>query len=122
MPEMVVYIKRVYEEAECADGFRVLVDRLWPRGLPKSDVRIDLWAKEAAPSPELRKWFAHDPGKWREFRRRYYAELDARPENLASLKDAASHCTLTLLYAARDPEHNHALALKAYLDALEKGL
>ena len=114
---MSIRIKRVYEEAECADGFRVLVDRLWPRGLAKSDVKIDLWAKEAAPSTELRKWFGHDPAKWQEFRQRYFAELDTRPQDLASLQDAAHHCTVTLLYAARDTLHNHALALKAYLDA-----
>jgi uncharacterized protein YeaO (DUF488 family) len=114
---MAIRIKRVYEEADCTDGFRVLVDRLWPRGLAKTDARIDLWVKQAAPSAELRKWFAHDPAKWQEFRRRYFAELDARPEDLASLHDAARHCTVTLLYAARDTLHNHALALKAYLEA-----
>ena len=113
---MAIRIKRVYEEADCADGFRVLVDRLWPRGLAKGDARIDLWAKQAAPSAALRKWFAHDPDKWQEFLHRYFAELDARPEDLASLEDAARHCTVTLLYAARDTLHNHALALKTYLD------
>ena len=114
---MGIRIKRVYDEADCADGFRILVDRLWPRGLAKTDARIDLWAKEVAPSSELRKWFAHDPAKWEEFRRRYFAELDARPEDLASLHDAVCHCTVTLLYAARDTLHNHALALKIYLEA-----
>lgn len=114
---MTIRIKRVYEEAECADGFRVLVDRLWPRGLAKAHAKIDLWAKNAAPSPELRKWFAHDPDKWGEFRLLYFAELDSRPEDLRELIDAACHCTVTLLYAARDSAHNHALALKSYLDA-----
>jgi uncharacterized protein YeaO (DUF488 family) len=114
---MAIRIKRIYDEAECADGFRVLVDRLWPRGLPKTDAKVDLWAKQAAPSPALRKWFGHDAAKWQEFRKRYFAELDARPEDLTALEDAASHCTVTLLYAARDTLHNHALALKTYLDA-----
>ena len=114
---MTVRIKRVYAEAECADGLRVLVDRLWPRGLSKIEARIDLWAKEAAPSPELRRWFGHDPEKWKEFRHRYLAELAARPQDLASLQDAVRHCTVTLLYAARDTLHNHAQVLKAYLDA-----
>jgi len=114
---MTVRIKRVYAEAECADGLRVLVDRLWPRGLSRAEARIDLWAKEAAPSSQLRRWFGHDPEKWDEFRRRYLAELASRPEDLASLTDAVAHCTVTLLYAARDTGHNHALVLKAYLDA-----
>jgi len=117
---MAIRIKRVYDEAECSDGFRVLVDRLWPRGLPKADAKVDLWVKQAAPSPELRKWFGHDPAKWTEFRRRYLAELDARPEDLTALEDAARHCTVTLLYAARDTLHNHALVLKAYLEALKE--
>ena len=115
--EVAVRIKRVYAEAECADGLRVLVDRLWPRGLSKNDARIDLWAKEAAPSPQLRRWFGHDPEKWDAFRHRYLAELAARPQDLTSLTDAVRHCTVTLLYASRDTLHNHALVLKAYLDA-----
>jgi uncharacterized protein YeaO (DUF488 family) len=114
---MAVRINRVYAEAECADGLRVLVDRLWPRGLSKIDARIDLWAREAAPSSELRRWFGHDPTKWKEFRHRYLAELASRPQDLTSLTDAVSHCTVTLLYAARDTLHNHALVLKSYLDA-----
>ena len=118
---MVIRTKRVYEEAECADGIRVLVDRLWPRGLSKLEGKIDLWAKEAAPSPELRRWFGHDPEKWEEFQHRYFAELDDRPQDLAALKDAVAHCTVTLLYAARDTLHNHALALKAYLDGESLG-
>lgn len=113
---MSIHTKRVYEEAECTDGFRVLVDRLWPRGVARTHAKIDLWVKKAAPSPELRKWFAHDPKKWGEFRHRYFAELDARPDDLKELMDAAYHCTVTLLYAAKDSAHNHALALKSYLD------
>ena len=113
---MAVRIKRVYAEAECADGLRVLVDRLWPRGLSKIEAKIDLWAKEAAPSPALRRWFGHDPAKWEEFQRRYLAELATRPQDLGSLQDAVAHCTVTLLYAAKDTLHNHALVLKSYLD------
>ncbi len=107
--------KRVYEPADPCDGFRVLVDRLWPRGLTKDQVRCDLWLKEAAPSPALRKWFAHDPAKWKEFKRRYFAELDAKPEVVERLLHEAKGKRVTLLFSARDARYNQAAALKEYL-------
>ncbi|MEQ8967622.1 MAG: DUF488 family protein [Azospirillaceae bacterium] len=95
---------------------RVLVDRIWPRGLSKAALGADHWIREAAPSTGLRKWFAHDADKWAEFRRRYAAELDARPETVARLLDLARAGDLTLLFAARERDHNNAVALKAYLE------
>lgn len=107
--------KRVYEPAEEGDGVRVLVDRVWPRGMRKEDVRADLWLKEAAPSHALRKWFGHDPAKWSEFRRRYFEELDRRPDAVRRLLRLAAKGPLTLLYSARDPRHNQAVAMRDYL-------
>ncbi len=109
--------KRVYLPAEPGDGVRVLVDRLWPRGLKRSEARIDRWLKAVAPSPELRRWFGHDPATWEEFQRRYHAELDANPEPVEELLALAREGTLTLLFAARDEARNNAVALKAYLEA-----
>ena len=109
-------IRRAHEAPDAGDGYRVLVDRLWPRGLRREQVAVDLWLKEVAPSTALRKWFAHDPGKWAEFVARYRAELDASPQaprRLAALLHVHGH--LTLVYAARDPVHNHAAALREYL-------
>jgi uncharacterized protein YeaO (DUF488 family) len=110
-----IQLKRVYDEPASSDGFRVLVDRLWPRGVRKSALQYDLWLKEAAPSPALRRWFAHDPHRWAEFRRRYRRELGTHPGVLKPLLDAARG-NLTLLYAARDREHNEALVIKEYLE------
>lgn len=110
-----VRTRRVYAPAGRGEGVRVLVDRVWPRGVSREALAGDLWLKEVAPSPALRRWFAHDPAKWAEFRRRYYAELDAKPELVAELKRAAGKRTLTLLYAARDERHNNAVALAGYL-------
>jgi uncharacterized protein YeaO (DUF488 family) len=110
-------IRRAYEPPGRDDGARVLVDRLWPRGVAKASLPLDAWAKEAAPSPRLRKWFGHDPARWREFQARYFAELDAHPDAVEELLRRARRGALTLVYAARDPEHNHALALAAYLRA-----
>ena len=109
-------IKRVYETPETADGARYLVERLWPRGIKKENLPMQTWLKDAAPSPELRKWFAHDPAKWPEFQRRYRAELDANPDAWKPLLEASRHGKVTLLYAARDTEHNSALLLKNYLE------
>ena len=107
--------KRVYEPPSPADGTRVLVDRLWPRGLKKTEAAIDLWLKEVAPSVELRRWFGHDPARWDEFRHRYAAELDG---NLPALQPLlAARGRVTLLFAAHDPEHNNAVALAAWLEA-----
>jgi uncharacterized protein YeaO (DUF488 family) len=107
-----IKIKRVYEKAEAADGFRVLVDRLWPRGMKKEAAKIDLWMKEVAPSDGLRKSFGHDVKKWPDFQRKYRAELKRKTDLLAELrKKEEEHGTLTLLFGARDPEHNQAVVL-----------
>jgi uncharacterized protein YeaO (DUF488 family) len=110
-----IRLKRAYEEPQQEDGRRYLIDRLWPRGLSKTSLKIDGWLKEVAPSPELRRWFQHDPAKWNEFRRRYGNELDAKPEAWRTLVDAARHGPLTLVYSARDPEHNNGTVLAEYL-------
>ncbi len=109
-------LKRVYEPAEDADGTRFLVERLWPRGVSKQAARLEGWLKEAAPSPELRKWYGHDPAKWREFRRRYLAELAGAAEALAPLQAAARKGIVTLVFAARDPQHSSARLLKEFLE------
>jgi uncharacterized protein YeaO (DUF488 family) len=106
----------VYEKASPSDGYRVLVDRLWPRGLSKEEARIDAWLKEIAPSTRLRQWFGHDPSKWSEFKKRYFRELDGRTELVASLAERAKTQTVTLVFAAKDERHNNAQALKEYLD------
>ncbi len=116
-------IKRVYLAAEPADGFRVLVDRLWPRGLAKSRAAIDLWARDLAPSTELRLWFGHDPGRWMEFQKRYRNELKTRPEALIAFRKAVSgQKTVTLLYAAVDEAHNQAVVLARLLTRRESRL
>jgi uncharacterized protein YeaO (DUF488 family) len=111
---MEILLKRAYEEPGSADGFRVLVDRLWPRGKKKADLRLDAWAKNISPSTELRKWFDHDPNRWLEFCKRYKAELKA-PEvknAIAQIVDAAQeHSAMTLIYGAKDTEHNEAIVL-----------
>ena len=104
-------LKRVYEEPAPSDGTRILVDRLWPRGLTKEKAHVDLWLKDIAPSTELRKWFGHDPTRWPEFRTRYHAELKHNPEQMAELKKAVAKGTSTLIYGARDEEHNEAVVL-----------
>ena len=111
-------IKRVYEAPAPADGRRVLVERLWPRGLTRQRAAVDLWLKEIAPSPELRKWFSHDPQKWVEFRERYRAELKGKREILGRLQGMAAEGLVTLVYAAHDPQHNSAILLKEFLEEL----
>jgi uncharacterized protein YeaO (DUF488 family) len=111
----VIQLKRAYEKASSTDGERVLVERLWPRGLTKKRAALDLWLKEVAPSPELRKWFGHDPARWKEFERRYWKELQREKESVDLLRRKAKQGTVTLVYAARDKEHNGALALKQFL-------
>jgi uncharacterized protein YeaO (DUF488 family) len=111
-----IHLKRVYEAPSKSDGTRILVDRLWPRGLTKEKARVDLWLKEVAPSTELRKWFAHDPAKWPEFKARYKAELKHNTAQLALLKQAVVRGPATLLYGAKDTEHNEAIVLQDLLN------
>ena len=111
---MPIQLKRIYAEPSPSDGKRILVDRLWPRGLSKEKAQVDLWLKEVAPSNELRKWFSHDPEKWPEFKKRYRAELKQNPDAINELK-AASKGNTTLLYGARDTEHNEAVVLQELL-------
>lgn len=112
---MSVFLKRAYDPPAAGDGRRVLVDRLWPRGMTKEKARLDLWLKEVAPSKELRGWFGHEPEKWPEFQKRYRAELKDNPA-WAELRALAREGDLTLIYAARDTRHNGALLLKSLLD------
>lgn len=115
----IVVLKRAYEKPSRGDGFRVLVDRLWPRGISKDELRLDAWAKTLAPSTQLRKWFAHDPAKWPEFRKRYRAELAAThaTKTIAELLESAKRAkTITLLYGAKDQEHNEAVVLRGLFE------
>jgi uncharacterized protein YeaO (DUF488 family) len=110
-----IALKRAYDLASRADGTRFLVERLWPRGVPKESLKIRAWLKDVAPSTELRKWFSHDPDKWTEFRRRYRRELDSHPEAWEPIIAAARRGQVTLVYSSRDTEHNNAVALQEYL-------
>lgn len=114
-PRPPIRVKRVYEPPQPDDGTRVLVERLWPRGLARPKARIDLWLQEIAPSTALRKWFAHDPARWEAFQHRYEEELARREDLVAQLLELASRGPLTLVYAARDVHHNSALVLQRYL-------
>ena len=109
--------KRVFESAEASDGMRVLVDRMWPRGLRKEDAHIDIWLKDIAPSPALRQWFGHDPSKWEEFKQRYLCELKENDEQVWLLKQEIKKGALTLVYAAKDTGHNEALVLQEFLSS-----
>ena len=111
-----IQLKRVYEKPEPHDGTRFLVERLWPRGIRKTDLQMDGWLKDAGPSDRLRKWFSHDPAKWEEFERKYFAELERRPEAWAPILETAENRTVTLLYSSHDMEHNNAVALKSFLE------
>ena len=110
-----IAVKRVYEPAAPGDGQRVLVDRVWPRGVTKEKADLALWLKEIAPSTELRKWFGHDPARWKEFRQRYRKELDGSAAAVAELRGLAAKGKVTLLFGAHDEEHNNAVALAEYL-------
>ena len=112
-------VKRVYDPPAPSDGARILVDRLWPRGMKKQAACLDAWVKEIAPSDALRKRFGHDPARWHEFQERYSAELDANPEAWRDLLERAQKETVTLLFSAHDSEHNNAIALKLYLEKCE---
>lgn len=114
--QVMIHLKRVYEPAEAADGTRYLVERLWPRGVKKSALKLDGWMKDAAPTTELRKWFSHDPAKWDEFRHRYFEELKANSDAWLPIAAAARSGVVTLLYSSHDTEHNNAVALKQFLE------
>ncbi len=114
-----IKIKRVYSSPSEEDGERILVDRLWPRGIKKEDIHMKAWLKDVAPSTDLRKWFHHDPSKWEEFKKKYYEQLDHNPSAWEPILDAARKHTITLLYAAKDTEHNEAQALAEYLSSKE---
>ncbi len=111
-----VRLKRVYEPPASGDGMRVLVERLWPRGVRKADLAMDAWARDVAPSTDLRRWFGHDPARWDEFQQRYRAELDAAPGAWAPLLESARQGALTLLFSSHDQEHNNAVVLRDYLE------
>jgi uncharacterized protein YeaO (DUF488 family) len=113
-----IKLKRVYEQPSPDDGLRVLVERLWPRGLTKKRAAVDLWLKDVAPSPELRNWFGHDPARWEQFQKRYRQELRGKEDAIELLKQKGKGGTVTLVYAARDEEHNGALVLKRLLQSL----
>jgi uncharacterized protein YeaO (DUF488 family) len=110
-----IKIKRIYESPSAGDGFRVLVDRLWPRGLSKEKAKVDLWLREISPSNELRKWYGHDPEKWGEFKQRYYQEIGSKQEAIDLLLKKAKKGTTTLLYGSKEEKLNNAVALKEYL-------
>lgn len=112
-----IAIKRAYPAPTESDGYRILVDRLWPRGLKKEAAHVDLWLKDIAPSPSLRTWFGHDPARFAEFQRRYTAELKANAEAVAQMDRILAQTPVTLVYAAKDETHNHAVVLKAFLDS-----
>ncbi len=114
---MKIKLKRIYEQPSADDGLRIFVDRLWPRGLTKDKAKMDIWAKEIAPSTELRRWYGHDSGKWRQFRTRYFEELDHKPEEVGQLMRHVQKGEVTLLFAAREEHLNNASALKAYIES-----
>ena len=114
---MGICVKRVYEPPSTRDGRRILVDRLWPRGLSKADAKIDYWPKDIAPSTELRKWFGHDPERWSEFKRRYFRELESRPDTVRALLDSVRAGTVTFLYSSKERRLNNVVALKEYVES-----
>ena len=117
---MSISTKRIYEKPERKDGTRILVDRLWPRGLSKAEAKIDVWMKDIAPSDELRRWYNHDVQKWPEFKKRYFAELDAKP---ASIKDMLTYTdagNVVFLYSSKETSYNNAVALKEYIESVRK--
>ena len=115
VPATRVMLKRAYDSPAAEDGTRILVDRLWPRGISKEKAALDHWMKDIAPSTELRKWFAHDPKRWKEFRRRYAAEVRQHPDLVTELRSLARHGPITLVYAAHDESHNEAVVLRDML-------
>jgi uncharacterized protein YeaO (DUF488 family) len=118
---MSIQIRRAYAPPGRSDGYRVLVDRVWPRGVSKDELNLDEWRKEIAPSTRLRQWFGHDPKRWKEFQQRYFAELQEKEDSVRDLVKRVRHGRITLVYGARDPDHNQAVALSAYLRARAAG-
>ena len=115
---MLIQTKRIYETQQADDGFRVLIDRLWPRGIRRENADVDVWAKEIAPSAELRKWFDHEPNKFGRFQSKYRNELDNNRDALSTIIENAGGADITLLYAARDTRYNHAVVLQKYLSEI----
>jgi uncharacterized protein YeaO (DUF488 family) len=113
---MPISLKRAYKKPARSDGYRVLIDGLWPRGISKEQAGIDLWLKEVAPSSQLRKWFGHESGKWEDFKRRYFRELDNNPDAVHQLSEISHHGKLTLVYGSKEERFNNAVALKEYLE------
>jgi uncharacterized protein YeaO (DUF488 family) len=118
---MEIQLRRAYDSPRRGDGYRVLVDRVWPRGVSKDDLELDEWRKEIAPSTRLRKWFGHDPERWKEFQKRYFAELEGKQDSVRELMKRARQGRITLVHGARDQDHNQAVALSAYLRARAAG-
>ncbi len=114
---MAIYLKRAYDKPAKGDGFRVLVDRVWPRGVTKEQLKMDTWLKTIAPSASLRKWFGHDPEKWEEFRRRYFKELDSHPEEIRLLREQMRKGDVTLVFGAKETRFNNAEAIREYLES-----
>jgi uncharacterized protein YeaO (DUF488 family) len=117
---MAIKLKRVYDKPEAGDGVRILVERLWPRGLSKKDAQVDVWLRDIAPSTELRKWFSHDPDKWKEFRKRYFQELDKNGDAVKKLLDVTGGKNVTFVYSSKEERYNSASALKDYVEKLIK--
>ncbi len=115
---MVIKLKRVYEKPESTDGIRILVERLWPRGLSKERAKVDIWLKEVSPSTELRKWFDHDPSKWEEFKKRYFSELEKNHAALDTISNLPEKGNITFVFASKEEEFNNAVALKEYVEKL----
>jgi uncharacterized protein YeaO (DUF488 family) len=113
---MPILLKRIYEKSSSEDGKRVLVERLWPRGLKKEEAKIDEWLREVAPSTELRKWFGHDPSKWNQFKENYWKELDEKPDIVSKLTKECQEKTVTFVFAAKEQQSNNAVALKEYIE------
>jgi uncharacterized protein YeaO (DUF488 family) len=115
-----IHLKRAYDKPSAEDGARILVERLWPRGLTKARAALDLWVKDVGPSPELRKWFGHDPARWKQFKQRYWEELKDKTEDVDALRRKAREGRVTFIYAAHDEQHNGALALKEFIEQRAK--
>jgi uncharacterized protein YeaO (DUF488 family) len=118
---MAIQLKRAYDKPQKTDGRRVLIDRVWPRGVRKEDLMLDEWLKDLAPSTELRKWFGHDPERWEEFKRRYFQELDAHPDEIRVLRKKMREGPLTIVFGSKEERFNNAVALKEYLESHRRG-